>query len=254
MSAVAECRTQPYLASRTFSPLWTIRLPWSTAGASWSNLSRRANLLIPRYRATSCNASRPACRCSHNSGTGSPQKSRASGQDSSDLDALTSVTSSHADPKVGRIQAPEDRDVRWSVFDHPAIERKVDKVMTTHRYLGFETGGVPLSQHVRRTKLVGTFRAILRAASLDNLLSAPPTLPKQFAVFALLKNESAKGLLVSFVRSFTMAYARPATSQSATVALEGIAQPGRKAVMSMPDLRKFAWKALPAFAPAIRGT
>ena len=172
------------------------------------------------------------------------------------LDAAGAGTGTGTGPTstVGRIVTPDNRDARWSVFDNAAIERKVDEVMATHPRLEVETGGAALSQEERRAMLVGTFREIVKATSLDNLLCAPPELLEQYAVLALLKNENVKGLLVSLIRSFMMAYAHPLTSQSATIALEGIEKLGREAVMALLDPRKFAWKPLPTLSPAARDT
>jgi hypothetical protein len=154
-----------------------------------------------------------------------------------------------------RLNVMDNRDPRWSDEDNEAIASKVEEAMALSPRLeilpvGGKVGGV-LTDDERRWMLTASFREIVKATSLDNLVCAPAAMLEQFAVLAGVRNHNIKGELVQLIRVFMMAYAEPSTNLEASRCLDEMERVARKALAAQSNPDRFKWKALPgSTAPA----
>jgi hypothetical protein len=57
-----------------------------------------------------------------------------------------------------------------------------------------------------------SYREIVKATSLDTLMTAPPALLEQLSVLALVNNENIKGILVQVIRAYMLLRGTPETN------------------------------------------
>ncbi|WP_321935448.1 hypothetical protein [Paraburkholderia sp. J8-2] len=139
-----------------------------------------------------------------------------------------------------------NRDPRWSDEDNERIESKVDEAMAiVPRVRAVDEDGAPMSPEQRRLILLTTFREIVKATSLDNLMCAPAAMLEQFAVLALARNDSVMGELVQIIRVFMIAYSDPSTNEEACGLLRQLDVLARKALAAQQQPERFRWAALP---------
>ena len=110
----------------------------------------------------------------------------------------------------------DNSDPRWSPEIHKAIESKVVQAMGFQPRLSLSTDGkAPTSEEQRKYLLTITFREIVKATSIDTLMTAPPALLEQLSVLALVNNENVKGILVQVIRVFMLLWGTPETNELA---------------------------------------
>jgi hypothetical protein len=149
-----------------------------------------------------------------------------------------------------RINSVDNRDPRWTDMENAAIEAKVDEAMNLSPRLEIMSGESYLSQKERRAVLVGSFREIAKATSIDNVVAAPPALLEQFSVIALQRNHNVKGELVQMIRIFMMAYADPSTNQHASDCLAALEKMVMDSIAKRPIGTVDCWKPLPGSVPS----
>ena len=94
--------------------------------------------------------------------------------------------------------------------------------------------------------LTTTFREIVKATSLDTLMTAPPALLEQLAVLALANNENVKGILVQVIRVFMLLWGSPETNALARQVLQDMEEAVQvKLLMKGQNLREEALKWAP---------
>lgn len=144
-----------------------------------------------------------------------------------------------------RLNMQDNRDPRWNEADLAMIDKKVAEAMALAPRLEVAPGGKGLTEDERRWMLTASFREIVKATSLDNLMCAPAALLEQFSVLALLRNQNVKGELVQLIRVFMIAYAEPSTNREASACLDAMEKLARTAlsVQKRPEL--FKWEPLP---------
>jgi hypothetical protein len=145
----------------------------------------------------------------------------------------------------------DNRDPRWSEADLAIIDAKVEEAMALVPRLTVadDNGTTAYGPEERRWLLTSSFRDIVKATSLDNLVAAPPALLEQFSVLALIHNENVKGELVQLIRVFMIAYAEPRTNRAASSLLDELEALAKQAVRTQARPELFKWKPLPGSAP-----
>ena len=114
------------------------------------------------------------------------------------------------------LRIAENSDPRWPPEIHEAIESKVAQAMGFQPRLSLSADGkTPASEEQRRNLLTITFREIVKATSIDTLMTAPPALLEQLSVLALVNNENVKGILVQVIRVFMLLWGTPETNDLA---------------------------------------
>lgn len=145
-------------------------------------------------------------------------------------------------------QQIDNRDPRWSCEVNAAIEEKVAQTMASKPRLELaEAQGGALDAASREVLLRTSFREIVKATSLDTLMTAPPALLEQVSVLALVNNENIKGILVQLIRVYLMLWGAPETNAYArTVLLDMERMVGQRIVPAYAkrpqDMR---WKPMP---------
>jgi hypothetical protein len=102
------------------------------------------------------------------------------------------------------------------------IQAKVAQAMAIASGIRLARDGQPLPEAERQAFLLLSFREVVRATSIDHLMSAPADLLENFAVMALQRRQSIEGELVQLIRLFLMAYADPETTADATRLVQGL--------------------------------
>lgn len=112
-----------------------------------------------------------------------------------------------------RLVQPDNRDPRWTPEIDAAIARKVAQAMSFAPRLELSRGGdVGIGKVDREVMLTTSFREIVKATSLDTLITAPPALLEQLSVLAVVNNENVKGILVQVIRVYMMLWGTPETN------------------------------------------
>lgn len=142
----------------------------------------------------------------------------------------------------------DNRDPRWGPEVDAQIEAKVLESMSYPPRLSLSNdGAVPLSESDRKQMLTISYREIVKATSLDTLMTAPPALLEQMAILAVVNNENVKGILVQVIRVYMMLWGTPETNDYARQLLLDMEEAARNHLFSKDDLRpeRLRWKALP---------
>lgn len=140
----------------------------------------------------------------------------------------------------------DNSDPRWGAEIHAAIELKVDEAMANIRpRLELRTEDGPLDEADRRNMLRAAFREIVKATSVDTLMTAPADMLEQFSVIAYERNENIKGLLVQVIRCFMLAYSYPETTHQASGVLSGMEALAHFALATNGMPQNMKWKPMP---------
>lgn len=141
----------------------------------------------------------------------------------------------------------DNRDPRWSPETEAAIEAKVDEAMALAPRLSLSADGrSQLGEEERRRVLLVSFREVVKATSLDTLMTAPPGLLEQLSVLAVVNNENVKGILVQVIRVFMLLWGTPETNAQARKMLRDMEE---YASQELPKLalrpEAVLWKPMP---------
>ncbi len=142
----------------------------------------------------------------------------------------------------------DNRDPRWSPEIDAAIAAKVAEAISFQPRLSISRDGTtPASAVDREVLLTVSFREIVKATSIDTLVTAPPALLEQLSVLALANNENVKGILVQVVRTFMMLWGSPETNQDARQILLEMEEAVRHKLFCGPQLRpeRLRWTPMP---------
>ena len=147
-----------------------------------------------------------------------------------------------------KLNAKDNRNPRWSPDVDAAIASKVAQAMAfTPRLVLSEDGKTACSQEDREFLLTASFREIVKATSLDTLMTAPPALLEQLAVLALVNNENVKGILVQVIRVYMLLWGSPETNELARQVLLDMEEAAKvklfKGVNLRPEVLK--WEPIP---------
>lgn len=148
-----------------------------------------------------------------------------------------------------KFNTPDNRDPRWGPEVDAAIALKVAQAVSFAPRLVISRDGVnPCEREEREAVLTATFREIVKATSLDTLMTAPPALLEQLAVLALANNENVKGILVQVIRVFMLLWGSPETNALARQVLQDMEEAVQvKLLMKGSNLREEAlrWAPMP---------
>lgn len=114
--------------------------------------------------------------------------------------------------------------LEWvDVGSAPAVQRKVDEAMNCPNLrLELARDGRTARGAERRDILCALFTQIRLAVGAERFDALPAEALDQFAVMSLIKNQDTKGLLVSLLNSFLIAYLTPETTDRAYQCLESL--------------------------------
>lgn len=139
-----------------------------------------------------------------------------------------------------------NRDPRWPPEVDAAIALKVAEAMqyAPRLELGAASPGMAPS---REELLTVSFREIVKATSLDTLLTAPPALLEQLSVLAIVNNENVKGILVQLIRVYMMLWGTPETNGYAQEVLREMEEVARTKLFKAQPLKpeRLKWKPMP---------
>lgn len=138
----------------------------------------------------------------------------------------------------------DNRDLRWTPEIDAAIELKVAQAMAFAPRLELSPDGkTSCSANDREILLTTSFREIVKATSIDTLMTAPPALLEQLSVLAVVNNENVKGILVQVIRVYMMLWGNPETNEYARQLLLDMETAVRERLLTTPDLKpeRFHW-------------
>ena len=143
---------------------------------------------------------------------------------------------------------PNNRDPRWTPAIDEAIARKVAEAMSYAPRLELsEDGKTPSSANDREAVLLTTFREIVKATSLDTLMTAPPALLEQLSVLAVVNNENVKGILEQVIRVYMTLWGTPETNEYARQLLRDMETAAREMFSTVSEHKpeRLKWAQMP---------
>ncbi len=148
----------------------------------------------------------------------------------------------------GKNDPANNRDPRWALEVDVAIAQKVRDAMALSPRLELsQDGKTPVPARVREEMLLKSFREIVKATSLDTLMTAPPALLEQLSVMAVLNNENVKGILVQVIRVFMSLWGAPETNAAARKLLLDMEKMLGDHLQEVPAAHRerYQWTAMP---------
>jgi hypothetical protein len=142
----------------------------------------------------------------------------------------------------------DNRDPRWTPQIDAAIEMKVAEAMRFAPRLELSPdGNSPCGDRERKVLLTTSFREIVKATSIDTLMTAPPALLEQLSVLAVVNNENVKGILIQVIRVYMMLWGTPETNEYARQLLLDMENAARERLFTSPDLKpeRLRWAQMP---------
>lgn len=143
----------------------------------------------------------------------------------------------------------DNRDTRWAPEVNEAIASKVAQAMAFAPRLSLSDNGIkPVTETEREWMLTVSFREIVKATSIDTLMTAPPALLEQLSILAVVNNENVKGILVQVIRVYMLLWGTPETNALARQFLLDMEQAVRERVFTGADLRpeRLQWQKMPS--------
>jgi hypothetical protein len=160
---------------------------------------------------------------------------------------MTEAVTLNAEQKIPSLT--DNRDPRWSLRVDADIASKVKESMALKPRLELSRNGdEPVSDEERERVLLVTYREIVKATSLDTLMTAPPALLEQLAVLATVNNENVKAILVQVIRVFMMLWGSPDTNniaRSALIQMEQVVNEKLLAPAANPTPECLRWAPMP---------
>lgn len=147
-----------------------------------------------------------------------------------------------------KFNTANNRDPRWTPDVDAAIASKVAEAMAFAPRLSLSGDGTkPVTETEREWILTVSFREVVKATSLDTLMTAPPALLEQLSILALVNNENVKGILVQVIRVYMLLWGTPETNALARQVLLDMEQAVREKVFAGSDLRpeRLQWQRMP---------
>lgn len=142
----------------------------------------------------------------------------------------------------------DNRDPRWNPEIDDAIKMKVAEAMAFAPRLELSSDGKSAySTQDREILLTTSFREIVKATSIDTLMTAPPALLEQLSVLAVVNNENVKGILVQVIRVYMLLWGTPETNDYARQLLLDMETAVREKLLTKPDLKpeRLRWAKMP---------
>jgi hypothetical protein len=142
----------------------------------------------------------------------------------------------------------DNRDPRWTPEIDAAIEKKVSEAMAFAPRLELSADGkTPNPEKDRKVLLTTSFREIVKATSIDTLMTAPPALLEQLSVLAVVNNENVKGILVQVIRVYMMLWGTPETNEYARQLLLDMEAAAREKLSQIKDPKpeRLRWAPMP---------
>lgn len=143
----------------------------------------------------------------------------------------------------------DNRDSRWTPEIDAAIEMKVAEAMAFAPRLELSSDGKTSNPVKDREVLLTTsFREIVKATSIDTLMTAPPALLEQLSVLAVVNNENVKGILVQVIRVYMMLWGTPETNEYARQLLLDMEAAAREKLSQIKDPKpeRLRWAPMPS--------
>lgn len=146
------------------------------------------------------------------------------------------------------INAQNNRDPRWGPEVDAAIAQKVaESIAFAPRLEASRDGATPVTAQEREVLLTVSYREIVKATSLDTLMTAPPALLEQLSVLALVNNENIKGILVQVIRAYMLLWGTPETNAIARDMLQEMEMTVATKLLrdKTPLPERMRWKPMP---------
>lgn len=142
----------------------------------------------------------------------------------------------------------DNRDSRWPPEIDAAIEMKVAEAMAFAPRLELSSDGKSNPVKDREVLLTTSFREIVKATSIDTLMTAPPALLEQLSVLAVVNNENVKGILVQVIRVYMMLWGTPETNEYARQLLLDMEAAAREKLSQIKDPKpeRLRWAPMPS--------
>lgn len=142
----------------------------------------------------------------------------------------------------------DNRDPRWTPEIDAAIGKKVAQAMAFAPRLELSSDGkTPSPTKDREVLLTTSFREIVKATSIDTLMTAPPPLLEQLSALAVVNNENVKRILVQVIRVYMMLWGTPETNEFARQLLLDMEAAAREKLSQIKDPKpeRLRWAPMP---------